>query len=328
MVPPVNGSEMGSKQFHDGSALSLRATTVCYNSIFLPVTDRFVTHQPNSIALIGVGLMGGSIGLAAQSRRTCEQVIGIGRDLDRLSVATEFGAITAATTDLAVGVRDVDLVVICTPSATVADIAREVYKSARPDVIITDVASTKLQIIQDLQPDIQAGMRYVGSHPLCGSHLTGVEAADPNLFRHQKIIVTPALPRPLATEAKDIVREVVFFWKALSGVPVEMSAEEHDRALAATSHVPHIVASALAGATPFEMLSLVSSGWRDSTRVAAGSVEIWRDILHQNRAMVIDSLRSFSAVVDEFQVALEEENWDQIIKLLEHGKKQRDAVGN
>lgn len=272
--------------------------------------------------------MGGSIGLAALSRKSCERVVGIGRDAAKLAAAADLGAVTDVTTDLAKGVKDVDLVVICTPSAQVADIARQVQAAADGPVIITDVASTKQQIIEDLTPDIVAGMRYVGSHPLCGSHLSGVEAAEPNLFRHQKIVVTPALPRPLAVEAKDVVREVVFFWKALSGIPIEMSAEEHDQALAATSHAPHVIASLLASSTPSEVLSLVSSGWRDTTRVAAGNVEIWRDILQQNRSMVVNSLKSFDSALKQFTTALESEDWDQVVKLLEDGKKQRDAVGS
>lgn len=272
--------------------------------------------------------MGGSIGLAALARRSCERVVGIGRDAARLAAAADLGAVTEVTTDLANGVKDVDLVVICTPSAQVANIARQVHAAAERPVIITDVASTKRQIIEDLSPDIVAGMRFVGSHPLCGSHLTGVEAAEPNLFRHQKIVVTPALPRPLSVEAKDIVREVVFFWKALSGIPIEMSAEEHDQALAATSHAPHVIASLLAASTPREVLSLVASGWLDTTRVAAGSVEIWRDILHQNRSMVVNSLKGFDSSLKQFIAALESEDWDQVAKLLEDGKNRRDAVGS
>ena len=276
-----------------------------------------------TIAIVGVGLIGGSIGLAARKRGVAVRVVGIGRHLENLKIAEQLGAITEATTDLEAGARQAQLVVVCTPAGAVAEIVRSLGASMASGSLITDAASTKAGIVTNLQAEVQQGLRFVGSHPLAGSHLTGVQAADADLFESRQVIVTPS-----ESTANADCDQISQFWSSLGGSVTQMTATEHDRALAMTSHVPHIVASALAAATPAEFLQFVASGWRDTTRVAAGSVELWRDILNENRVNILNSLDNLAQGLDEFRDAIETNDQQSITRMLEHGKQQRDLVGN
>jgi len=279
-----------------------------------------------TVAIVGVGLIGGSIGLALRERKLADAVIGIGRRQASLDIASEVGAVTETTTDAAQGVANADLVVICTPVGKVVEFVRAVAKALPEGSIITDAASTKASIVSALEQEVANGLPFVGSHPIAGSHLTGAAAAKADLFVDRNVIITP-------TSSSDpaIVNTISEFWSELGAETHAMSGDEHDQILAATSHVPHIVAAALANATDEKHLPLTGSGWADTTRVAAGSPEIWQDILQENRAEILTALEKFGAQVDAFREALKANETDgngAIHQLLELGKKRRDAVGN
>ncbi len=280
------------------------------------------------VAIVGVGLLGGSIGMALQACTPCADVIGVGRDESQLAHAMACNAVTRTTTDLAAGVADADLIVVSTPVGHVAAIVHEAYLAAKPSAIITDVASTKARIVGRLQGPLASGMRYIGSHPLAGSHLSGVSAASPELFRQRTVIVTPPNRLQDSQRMQCDTERICEFWRGLGASAITMTPIQHDEVVASTSHVPHVVAAALAAATPDEFLDHAASGWRDTTRVAAGSIEIWQEILVENRVEILRSLDKFGQVLDSFRTALESADLGQIAKLLEHGKHQRDAVGN
>jgi prephenate dehydrogenase len=280
-----------------------------------------------TIAIVGVGLLGGSIGLAARERHLARRIVGIGRDLAKLREAENRRAVTEVTTDLATGVRDANLVIICTPVETVVDIVRQIAPAVGKGTLITDVGSTKATIVAGADQVLADGKglwaSFVGSHPLAGSEKNGVLFARADLLEGRTVIVTPSA----ATNA-DSADKVERFWQALGAKIVRVTPEEHDVAIAATSHLPHLVASALAAATPANDLPLAGSGWSDTTRIAAGDAELWRQILLDNRVHTLKALARFEKLVAAFRTALEAGDSAALATLLTQGKRNRDFVGN
>ena len=281
----------------------------------------------DTIAIIGVGLLGGSVGLAVRERHLAKRVVGIGRDLARLREAENRGAATEVTIDLAAGVRDANLVIICTPVETVVDFVRQIAPIVDKGTLITDVGSTKATIVAGADKVLADGKglwaSFVGSHPLAGSEKNGALFARADLFEERTVVVTPSDDTNAA--AADTIER---FWQALGAQTVRVAPLVHDVAIAATSHLPHLVASALAAATPANDLPLAAAGWSDTTRIAAGDVELWRQILLDNRVHTLNALSRFEKVMAEFRAALEANDSAALLRLLTQGKRNRDFVGN
>jgi prephenate dehydrogenase len=205
----------------------------------------------------------------------------------------------------------------------IAGHVREAAEAARPGVMITDAGSTKCDILDALGDSLPLGATFVGSHPLAGSEKTGPAAARADLFAGRIVVVTPTKDTPAwALEA------ISSFWEALGAKVVAMSPKKHDAAVAATSHAPHAIASALAAATPPEVLELVAGGWLDTTRIAAGDVELWRQILLSNRDHTLRALAKFAKVLSQLRTALKDRDGEALRLILEAGKQTRDAVGS
>jgi prephenate dehydrogenase len=283
----------------------------------------------DTVAIVGVGLIGGSIGLAVRERKLARQVIGIGRNEANLATARQLGAIDAGTTVLAHGVEAAQLVIVSTPVDTITDFASQAAAASGNRSLITDAGSTKAAIVKNLEAllvDRRDGPRFVGSHPLAGDHRTGVEFARGDLFDGRKVVVTPTEKTHRAA-----VVEISGFWQALGAEVVVMSPAEHDRALAATSHLPHLIASALTLATPKDLLPLAASGWRDTTRVAGGDPEMWRAIFATNRQEVLDALKRFERWTGEIREILALGQDERLLRILERAKwmkANRDSLGD
>ncbi len=276
-----------------------------------------------TIAIVGVGLLGGSVGLAVRKRKLASEVIGIGRRQASLKKAKAKGAITRSTVDLARGVADADLVVVATPVAQVADHVAEVAQLVSPGTLVTDVGSTKTEIVAALKGRVPKGVHFIGSHPLAGGTEAGCENAAADLFVGRPVVITPS--RTTSTEQKERLSQ---FWKSLGGELFEMTPQRHDRAVATTSHLTHLVASALAATTSDDDLPLTSTGWFDTTRVASGDVELWQQIVESNQAPIAKSLEKFEKVISKLRQAVEQGDRRRIGRLLEEAKRKRDAVGN
>jgi prephenate dehydrogenase len=277
----------------------------------------------DTVAIVGVGLIGGSIGLALRRGSLARRVIGVGRHEARLRHALDLQALTEFSTDLARGVASAELIVVCTPVAQIVPSVQAATRVCPAGALITDAGSVKAAICRDLDDPGHGRGVFVGSHPLAGSERSGVEFATADLFSGRLTIVTPtAAARPEA------VAQVEQFWVALGSRVTRMTPDAHDRALAAVSHVPHMVAAALAAATPPEYLQLVATGWHDTTRVASGAAELWQEILTANRAYVLQSLADFEKVLSDFRRALATADTSQLGRLLQAGKDHRDSVGN
>ena len=271
--------------------------------------------------IVGVGLLGGSVGLALRARGMAEHIVGWGRRAESLQEALQLGAADSIETDLQTACRDADLVVVCTPVQCVVPHVLSCLEVVAANGLITDVGSTKLSICDGLTGPGDAN--FCGSHPLAGSEKSGVRFASPELFCGKLAVVTPS-----SQTCSELAHRTEKFWQALGSRTLRMSPLEHDCGVAQTSHLPHIVAAALAAGTPDALLPLAASGWCDTTRVAAGGVELWRQILQQNRTPVLDVLQQFSASLEIWIEALRRDDAEQIEQLLLAGKQQRDSVGN
>jgi prephenate dehydrogenase len=280
-----------------------------------------VKRRFDTVAIFGVGLIGGSIGLGLLRRGLADRVIGIGRRSESLRLAEERGAVTSTTLVPEAGIAEADMVVVCTPVGRIVDDVRSLAAHCRAGTLITDVGSTKHAIVTRLRGCLTAGVTFIGSHPLAGSEQSGPAAADGNLFVDRVVVVTPDDGTPAGE-----LDALCDFWRGLGARVVEMPADEHDRALAATSHLPHLAAAALAAATPPDLLGLTAGGWADGTRVASGDAELWRQIFAENRGPLLASLARLEEQLAEFRSALERGDGDAVLRLLAAAKKIRDSI--
>lgn len=276
-------------------------------------------HIP-TLSLVGVGLLGGSIALACKQRGLVGRIVGCDVSRDVLGRALSRGMLDEITTDSCLAVAQASLVVFCTPVDRLADVVGACADACRPGTLLTDVGSTKSGIVRRLAGRLPPGVSFVGSHPLAGSEKAGPEHARHDLFEGKLVVLTPAGDPPAA------VSTVQGFWSALGARVETMSPEQHDEALAITSHLPHLVASVLAGVLPLEWKRLTATGFRDTTRLASGSPELWRAIFQSNQPFLLSALAEFQAHLERFRQALQEGDGERIRLLLEQGKYIRDSL--
>ncbi len=281
-------------------------------------------HFPK-VTLVGVGLLGGSLGLALKARKLVGHVEGYVRRAASVTECEQLGVVDHATTDLLAAVRDADLVVFCTPLAQMRPLAEQCATTLKPGALVTDVGSVKGTVVRELEPLFaKAGAQFIGSHPMAGGEKTGPAAARADLFERAVCIVTPGTKTPakLAKQMED-------FWAALGGRPLRLTPDQHDSLVARSSHLPHIVAAELANyvlspAHPKEQSALCAAGFRDTTRIAAGSPEMWRDIALANRKHLARALGVFIEDLQEFQRALEAGEVKAMDEFFETAKHRRD----
>jgi prephenate dehydrogenase len=278
--------------------------------------------QVETLAVVGVGLIGGSIALAAREHGAAQRIIGIDVAEEALAEANERGMLDAAASDVAAA-GEADLVVFCTPVQTIVKLARRTAGLCRPSTVLTDAGSAKAQIVRELGDLPLGGPVFVGGHPLAGAEKQGPEHAAADLFEDRIAFVTPTPSSP-----PEAVERIEAFWRTLGARIVRLTPEEHDRAMAYASHLPHLVAAALAGSLPAEFLKYTASGFRDTTRIAAGDAELWLGILDQNRAHVASALSELLHRLEAFRRALDAGDGPRMKELLEEGKRTRDALGN
>ena len=281
--------------------------------------------QWQKITLIGVGLLGGSLGLAIKQRGLAKKVEGFVRRPASIAECEQFGVVDRATCDLLSAVEQADLVILCTPIAQMRDLTEKMLPALRKEGIVTDVGSVKTSVVDDLEALIAgAGAHFIGSHPMAGAEKMGVSAARADLFHNAICAITPTVRSP--TKA---VRRVEDFWRSLGARPLKLSSELHDELISRSSHLPHVVAAELANyvlspAYPKEQALLCGNGFRDSTRIASGSPEMWRDIALANRKKLARVLGVFIEDLQEFQLALENADTKAVQEFFEVAKLRRD----
>jgi cyclohexadieny/prephenate dehydrogenase len=276
-----------------------------------------------TLTIVGVGLIGGSIGLAARRRGAAERIRGVGWRQTTLDQALAMGAIDEGFLDLERAVKAADVTVFCTPVDRIVEQIHVAARHCSPGALLTDAGSTKAVIVRSVEGRLPEGVAFVGAHPLAGSEKRGPEYADANLFQGRLTVLTKT-----AHTAPAALERALAFWQALGSRVRVMSPEEHDRALALTSHLPHLMASALAGGLPSELFDLTATGFRDTTRVAAGDPALWAAIFSQNQSAVLHALGTLDERLHRFRAALETGDQATLLNLLDQAKKVRDALGN
>ena len=276
-----------------------------------------------SVAIVGVGLIGGSIGLALRKRNLAQSVIGIGRRQETLRIARRVGALTSTTVELSKGVADAELIVVCTPVGRIVEDVRAAAEHCRPDTLITDAGSTKRTIVEALDDKLPRGCRFLGSHPLAGGVKAGPGNANADLFEGRVAIITPT--RNTRAEDFDLLED---FWSSLGSMVMQMAADEHDRVLALTSHLPHAVAAVLATMVPENFFRLTGAGFLDTTRVAAGDPELWEQVFMANRENLVKVLRQYQGELSGLASALAAGDEKKLHEILTRAKNNRNALGN
>jgi prephenate dehydrogenase len=278
------------------------------------------------VAIVGVGLLGGSLGLALRQRGLAPQVHGYVRRAASVPECLHTGAADAAGTELAPVVQDADLVVFCTPIGQMGGLAERMAPALKPGALVTDVGSVKAPVVAELEEVCQAaGGCFVGSHPMAGSEQTGMAAARADLFDGSVCVVTPTPRSDMAA-----LGQIEQLWVALGARVMRLSPAQHDAVVAHASHLPQAVAAALAGwvldpeAAP-EQAQLCAGGFRDTTRIASGSPDMWRDILVANRRPVGQALDGFIAELGKLRQAVAGGDAAQIEAFLRTAKQRRDA---
>jgi cyclohexadieny/prephenate dehydrogenase len=308
----------------DSFQLACRAD---YNPALMNQSPPLSSLSKETVAIVGVGLIGGSLGAALKQRKAAGRVIGVGRDASRLEAARHAGLIDEGSTDLAEVARRATLIVFCTPVDKVAEGVRTALaglsSSGTPrtanssKLLLTDAGSVKGPICNSLA-DVP---NFLGAHPIAGSHRQGFDAADANLFQGKVCVITPR-----ESAAQDAVARLEHFWQSVGMRTVTMTPDDHDAALAMTSHLPHVIASALAGTLTPTNRPLTGTGFRDTTRVAAGDPTLWTGILLNNAAHMIDALEAMQQRLEAFRTAITLPNADVLKQLLEEGRVNRETL--
>ncbi len=277
----------------------------------------------DTLTIVGVGLIGGSIGLAAKRSGLARRVLGVGRQQNSLDRARQCGTIDEGYLDAGQAAALAQLVIFCTPVDGIAEQALAIAPYCAPGTILSDAGSTKAEIVRALDGQMPRGIAFVGAHPLAGSEKRGPEFASADLFQGRCTVLTPTEHTDAAALA-----QMQAFWHGLGARVMLMTPEEHDRALALTSHLPHLAAAALAGLLPDELQPLTATGFRSTTRVAAGDPTLWSAIFLHNRQALQTALAAFEARLGAFRRALEAGDRQALDHLLTQAKKVRDALGS
>ena len=280
----------------------------------------------NKISLMGLGLLGGSLGKAIIAGNHAQKVAGFVRRSEAVDEALETEVVHEASTKLDEITQDADLIILCTPILKMRPIVEAMIPHLKPGAIVTDVGSAKGYLVRELEPIIsRAGGVFVGSHPMAGSERQGMAHADPDLFSGATCVLTPSGQTPPGATEK-----VSKLWERVGGIPVIMKPDQHDQLVAQCSHLPHLVAALLAHSTlsPDQgdrQASLCSSGFRDTTRVASGSPEMWGDIISTNKEALVKSLETHESQCQNLRHWIQSDNQDAILAWLNESKQWRDT---
>jgi prephenate dehydrogenase len=276
------------------------------------------------LSILGPGLLGGSIGLAAKQRKVAKRVAIWARRPEAADQAYQIGAADEATHDLAKVVADAELVVLATPIGAMRALAEQMRPLLPEGCIVTDVGSVKYPIVTALSDGLAGKARFVGSHPMAGSEQSGIEAARRDLFDNAVCIVTPR-----EDTDKAALQVVYDFWKAIGCSVKTLTPQQHDEIVARTSHLPHVVAAAVVNVVCSEgsqSLNFVGPGFRDFTRIAGGPFEMWTEICLENREEIARALDALMEELGKMRAAVENGDTVELRTMLKRAKHFRDEL--
>lgn len=281
----------------------------------------------NKVAIIGVGLIGGSLAIVLREKGIAKNIIGIGRGIKNLETAKKLGVVDGFTQDVKAGVKDCNLVIVATPVASIARIVKEILPSLKKGAIITDVGSVKKSIVDEIEKILPDTIHFVGGHPIAGTENAGVEAAFPTLFQNKKCILTPTKKTD-----KTALEKIKKIWGIAGSEVILMDAERHDKILAAVSHLPHIVAYSLVNTVSDindfneSLVKYSAGGFKDFTRIASSPPEMWRDICLLNKGALLDVIQRFQNTLKGLEEMIKDSDGDGLQKEFEKAKAVRDGL--
>jgi len=284
----------------------------------------------NRLAIIGIGLIGGSLSLALKQSGSVKHVVGFSRKASTRSEALSLGVIDSAVSSIADAIQNADIVVLAVPVGAIADAMISIAPYVKDNMIITDVGSVKSQVVDAAKLALGGKFRqFVPGHPIAGTEKSGPAAAFAELYQEHRVVLTP-------TEQTDevAIKKVRNMWKAAGAEVSIMTAEHHDDVLAATSHLPHLLAFNLVdmlaegGGDVAEVLRYAAGGFRDFSRIASSDPEMWRDISLTNSTAILSLLKKYQHQMSLLQQAIEQQDADYLIAVFERAKQARDTCFN
>ena len=281
----------------------------------------------NRLAIVGVGLIGGSLARILREKGEVGEIVGIGRGEENLRRAVELGVIDRYEHDAAAGVCGADMVFLATPVCTIAPLLAQIAGSLAPGAVVTDGGSVKEEIVTECEKLIPQGCSFVGGHPIAGTEKSGVDASFSTLYKGKRCIVTPTD----STDAKALAR-VVRMWEIAGSEVVLMDPVKHDKVVAAISHLPHMVAYSLVHAVADydgcdeRIIKYSAGGFRDFTRIASSDPAMWRDIALQNRSAVLEMMDFFSRKYAELRCLVANSDSAGLESYFASSRDQRDSI--
>lgn len=282
------------------------------------------------VAIVGVGLIGGSLGLILRRQGLADHVVGVGRTIENLRTAVELGAIDRYVSEAAEAVADADLVILATPVDTYERHLKDWAAALKPGTIVTDVGSVKGPLVEQAERAMPPNAHFVGAHPIAGKEKTGAAAGSDTLFKGARCIVTPT-----HRTDPDSLERVRALWRATGAVVLTMDPYVHDQILGAVSHLPHVAAFALMNALSeirderlpaLDLVAHSGGGLRDTTRIAASSPEMWRDIFLWNRDNVVEAIDAYERALARMKAAIRSGDAPGIEQLLERARMEREKL--
>jgi prephenate dehydrogenase len=289
-----------------------------------------MTVHFKQVAIVGVGLIGGSLGMILRRKALADHIVGIGRRVDNLKTAVELGAIDRYVADPKEGVQGADLVILATPVDTYDRHLKEWSHCLAPGAIVSDVGSVKGTLVEQSEAAMPAGVHFVGAHPIAGKEKTGVAAGSDQLFKGARCILTPT--KRTDPQALERIRQL---WEETGSIVLTMDPHLHDQILGAVSHLPHVAAFALMNAladlrdhrlAALDLAGHSGGGLRDTTRIAASSPEMWRDIFLWNRDNLVSYIDGYQRALEEFKQLIKAGDSAGIEKALERAKGEREKL--
>lgn len=279
------------------------------------------------LAIIGVGLIGGSLSLALKKSGAVGEVIGCGRGKPNLEKAIELGVIDSYTREPSEAVEGADLIFLATPVKTLGKVTEQLLPNVKPGAVITDGGSVKGEVVRMIEPMLPDGVHFVPGHPIAGTEKSGAEAAFATLYQGKRCILTPT--QRTDVKALELVEKM---WRIAGSEVVTMPLEKHDKILAAISHLPHMVAYSLVNAVGSydhyeeNILEYSAGGFRDFTRIASSDPIMWRDIAETNREALLEMMSQFEDFFGELKADIAEGSGEKLFEFFLRSKQLRDAI--
>lgn len=268
------------------------------------------------ITIIGVGLMGGSIGRAIRKKKLADNVVGYFRRPQKIKEAVRLGCVDEGTSDLSKAVEETDLVILCSPVDDIITKLGLLKRLVSPLTLLTDAGSTKSEILKAAR-----GLNFIGAHPIAGSEQSGPKSSSPDLLNHSVCVLTP--PKNCSRQSLERINR---FWQALGSTTTIMNADEHDAILGFTSHMPHAAAYALIQSVPRKFFKFAGGGLKDSTRIALSRADIWCAIFLSNKKNLVKALRDLEKSLRVCRNAIHRGNRKKLLRWLTQAQKQRMMV--